>query len=81
MARNEERPLLGHWVDGKTYEGSGERHGDVYDPATGERTKQVAFAEPADVDAAVASALAAFTSWRTRRSPSGSSSSLPSAKR
>ena len=58
------RPLLGHWIDGKTFEGVGERRGDVYDPATGEVTKQVAYAAPADVDAAVASALAAFSSWR-----------------
>jgi len=56
--------VCSHWVDGKTYEGVGERRGDVYDPATGELTKHVAFAAPADVDAAVASAQAAFASWR-----------------
>lgn len=65
MRNDESRPLLGHWIDGKSYEGIGERRGDVYDPATGEVTKQVAFAAPADVDAAVASALGAFSEWRT----------------
>ncbi|HLX78286.1 MAG TPA: aldehyde dehydrogenase family protein, partial [Acidimicrobiales bacterium] len=64
MGNDASRPVLGHWVDGKTYEGVGERRGDVYDPATGELTKHVAFAAPADVDAAVASAQAAFASWR-----------------
>ncbi len=58
-------PTLNHWIDGKAFEGSRERFGDVFDPATGEITKRVAFASPADVDAAVASACAAFPSWKT----------------
>ncbi|RZS89988.1 malonate-semialdehyde dehydrogenase (acetylating)/methylmalonate-semialdehyde dehydrogenase [Motilibacter rhizosphaerae] len=56
--------LVGHWVEGKHLPGSGERRGDVYDPATGEVRRQVAFAEEADVDAAVAAADAARTAWR-----------------
>src|SRR4029079_18733803 len=40
------------------------RTGDVYDPATGTVTKHVAFASPADVDAAVDAARSAFASWR-----------------
>jgi malonate-semialdehyde dehydrogenase (acetylating)/methylmalonate-semialdehyde dehydrogenase len=55
-----------HWIGGKPVPtaGSAPRRGDVYDPATGKVTGQVDFAEVADVDAAVAGALTAFTSWR-----------------
>jgi len=51
------------WIDGVPT-GSVTRLGDVYDPATGEVTKQVALADGDDVRAAVASALRAFTGWR-----------------
>ncbi len=57
-------PLVRHWIDGKPFDGTTERMGDVYDPATGRLTKRVAFASPADVDQAVASATAAFSDWR-----------------
>jgi malonate-semialdehyde dehydrogenase (acetylating) / methylmalonate-semialdehyde dehydrogenase len=56
--------LVSHWINGKAAEGSSERRGDVTDPATGEVTRQVAFASPADVDAAVAAASDAFVAWR-----------------
>ena len=46
-----------HWIGGKPWAGESERHGDVYDPATGQVTGQVAFASPAEVDLAVAAAL------------------------
>jgi malonate-semialdehyde dehydrogenase (acetylating) / methylmalonate-semialdehyde dehydrogenase len=39
------------------------RTSPVYDPATGEVQREVALAEPADVDAAVAAARAAFEEW------------------
>ena len=55
--------LVGHWIDGKVVEERPERLGDVYNPATGERIKQVAFASAEDVDRAVASAQLAFTTW------------------
>jgi malonate-semialdehyde dehydrogenase (acetylating)/methylmalonate-semialdehyde dehydrogenase len=58
-------PLVSHWVDGKTLEGSPARHGDVFDPATGRVTKHVAFASAADVDAAVSAATSAFGAWRS----------------
>ncbi|MGH8867893.1 MAG: CoA-acylating methylmalonate-semialdehyde dehydrogenase [Actinomycetes bacterium] len=54
-----------HWVDGKPYSGVSTRYGEVTDPATGQVTGQVAFADEADVGAAVASARAAFAGWRT----------------
>jgi malonate-semialdehyde dehydrogenase (acetylating)/methylmalonate-semialdehyde dehydrogenase len=61
---NTSAPVVPHWIDGKPQRGEGERLGDVYDPATGRVVRQVAFAEPADVDAAVAAATAAFPGWR-----------------
>ena len=35
-----------HWIDGKLYEKAAERHGDVYNPATGDVQAKVAFATP-----------------------------------
>ncbi len=52
-----------HFIGGKHTPGTGTRSGAVYDPATGEVTGRVAFAEQADVDAAVAAAAAAFPGW------------------
>jgi len=57
-------PVLAHWVDGKAWEGAGERTSPVYDPATGEVAATVRLASAADVDAAVASAVAAAAEWR-----------------
>jgi malonate-semialdehyde dehydrogenase (acetylating)/methylmalonate-semialdehyde dehydrogenase len=56
--------VVTHWIDGASRAGSSGRQGDVFDPATGRVTKQVAFADAADVDAAVAAAQAAFAQWR-----------------
>jgi malonate-semialdehyde dehydrogenase (acetylating)/methylmalonate-semialdehyde dehydrogenase len=53
-----------HWIGGKPWDGEAERHGDVYDPATGQVTGQVDFATPAEVDQAVAAAKDALQTWR-----------------
>ena len=53
-----------HWIGGKPWDGEAERHGDVYDPATGRVTGQVDFASPAEVDLAVAAAQDALQDWR-----------------
>ncbi|MBF5083188.1 CoA-acylating methylmalonate-semialdehyde dehydrogenase [Quadrisphaera sp. INWT6] len=53
-----------HWIDGAATSGSSTRTADVFDPATGEVSRQVVLAEPADVEAAVASAKKAFPAWR-----------------
>ena len=53
-----------HWIGGKPWDGEAERHGDVYDPATGQVTGQVDFASPAEVDLAVQAATDAFRTWR-----------------
>ena len=52
-----------HWIDGSAFAGSSDRTGDVFDPATGELRTTVAFADPDDVDAAVAAARRAFETW------------------
>jgi succinate-semialdehyde dehydrogenase/glutarate-semialdehyde dehydrogenase len=51
------------WIDGTATASSGGRL-TVTDPATGEAVDEVAEATAADVDAAVAAAAEAFTSWR-----------------
>ena len=53
-----------HWIDGKTWVGEAQRHGKVFNPATGVQTGEVDFATDAEVDAAVAAATAAFPAWR-----------------
>jgi len=54
-----------HWIDGRLSERAAERHGDVYNPATGEVSARVQLAPPAVVDEAVASAKAASVEWRS----------------
>ena len=56
---------ISHWIDGKAYEKTAERAGDVYNPATGEVQAKVAFATPAIVDEAVESAWKASQTWRS----------------
>jgi malonate-semialdehyde dehydrogenase (acetylating)/methylmalonate-semialdehyde dehydrogenase len=53
-----------HWIGGKPWNGTAERTGDVFDPATGEVAGQVDFASAAEVDLAVAAAKQAFPAWR-----------------
>ncbi|MGE0868512.1 MAG: CoA-acylating methylmalonate-semialdehyde dehydrogenase [Kofleriaceae bacterium] len=54
-----------HWIDGKPYERTADRHGDVFNPATGDVQAKVAFATPTVVDEAVESAARAAQSWRS----------------
>ena len=42
-----------HYIDGKRVDGTSDRWGAVYNPATGEQTSRVAFARPAEIDRAV----------------------------
>nr|WP_257571086.1 CoA-acylating methylmalonate-semialdehyde dehydrogenase [Streptomyces sp. NP160] len=56
--------MVEHWIDGAATRGASTRTADVFDPATGEVARQVVLAEPSDVEAAVASAKAAFPAWR-----------------
>ncbi|HEY0394998.1 MAG TPA: CoA-acylating methylmalonate-semialdehyde dehydrogenase, partial [Candidatus Elarobacter sp.] len=54
---------LGHFVGGSPVDGDSGRFGDVYDPATGEIARRVAFAGAEEVDAAVRAAREAFAAW------------------
>jgi malonate-semialdehyde dehydrogenase (acetylating)/methylmalonate-semialdehyde dehydrogenase len=52
-----------HWINGTRTEGTGPERLAVTDPATGATATEVVVASPADVDAAVAAAHAAFAGW------------------
>src|SRR4249920_3031104 len=51
------------WIGGKPVV-AGSRFGEVYNPATGQVTKKVVFADAAAIDAAVKAATAALPEWR-----------------
>ena len=56
-------PTIQHLIDGHLVNG-GSRSQDVFNPATGQSTTSVALASQATVEAAIASAEAAFPAWR-----------------
>ena len=56
---------IDHWIDGRRVPSSSGRTGTVFNPATGQQQGAVALASVAEVDAAVASAKAAFATWRS----------------
>ena len=53
-----------HYIGGRRVAGASGRSGPVYNPALGVQTGSVDFASSEEVDAAVASAKAAFPAWR-----------------
>ncbi|WP_109483382.1 CoA-acylating methylmalonate-semialdehyde dehydrogenase [Paraburkholderia sp. C35] len=54
---------VGHFIHGERVNGTGSRSQAVFNPATGARARKLLLGEAADVDAAVASAKAAFPAW------------------
>jgi len=55
---------LGHYIDGERIAAAaGARHGEVYNPATGEVRARLAFADAGVTRAAIAAARAAFPAW------------------
>ncbi|GGK98046.1 malonate-semialdehyde dehydrogenase (acetylating)/methylmalonate-semialdehyde dehydrogenase [Curtobacterium luteum] len=54
---------VGHWIDGAHVASTSGRTAPVYDPALGIATKQVALADESEIQAAIASAKAAFPAW------------------
>ena len=54
---------IGHFVDGKEMKGTSGRHGDVFNPNTGEVQAHVAFATRKEVEQAIANAAAAQPAW------------------
>ena len=55
---------IGHYIGGKHVPGESGRRGPVFDPATGEQTHEVDFADPAELDKAVQAATEALPAWR-----------------
>jgi len=56
-------PLIGHFVDGGHVAGNGDRRADVFNPASGAVTAQVALASRDDTELAITAAQAAFPAW------------------
>jgi malonate-semialdehyde dehydrogenase (acetylating)/methylmalonate-semialdehyde dehydrogenase len=57
------KATVSHWIGGKPVEAGATSTQDVFNPATGEVSRQVALGGAAEVDQAVKSAAAAFQSW------------------
>ena len=55
---------ISHWVNNKVVAGTSGKSCKVFNPATGKQESEVDLANIADVDAAIASAKAAFPAWR-----------------
>ncbi len=54
---------LHHYIGGKKVPGTSDRTGDIYNPATGQITKQVPLASRSEVEEAISTAQAAFPAW------------------
>jgi len=52
-----------HWINGKAVPGTSGRSSNVFNPATGKIQAQVPLASKAELDLAVAAAVAAFPAW------------------
>ena len=52
-----------HFIDGRAVAGTSGRHGDVFDPNSGRVQAKVSLASPAELDRAIASAVAAQPAW------------------
>ncbi len=55
--------VINHYIGGKVVEGQSGNFGEVYNPAIGEKIREVAFASEAEVGMAVEVAQAAFPDW------------------
>jgi malonate-semialdehyde dehydrogenase (acetylating)/methylmalonate-semialdehyde dehydrogenase len=55
--------IVPHYIQGQRYAGAQDRRGEVFDPATGARARDVVLATGSEVAKAVASARAAFPGW------------------
>lgn len=54
---------IGHYISGQVTNGQSSRFGDIFNPATGAKTRRVALATTSDVNQAVAAAQKAFPAW------------------
>lgn len=58
-----EPPTIPHWIDGAEHPSRSGRTAPVFNPALGVATAQVALADQAEIDAAIASAQRGFEVW------------------
>ena len=56
---------IDHWINGSPVASSSGKTSPVFNPATGQQQATVGLADVAEVDAAVAAAREAFTTWRS----------------
>ncbi|MBT5398678.1 MAG: CoA-acylating methylmalonate-semialdehyde dehydrogenase [Micrococcales bacterium] len=56
--------VVPHFINGAEHPSQSGRTADVFDPALGLKTKEVALANQSEIDAAIASAKRAFPAWR-----------------
>jgi malonate-semialdehyde dehydrogenase (acetylating)/methylmalonate-semialdehyde dehydrogenase len=56
--------LVPHWINGQEVASTSGRSGKVFDPALGVQTKEVGFANQAEINLAIAAAKTAFPAWR-----------------
>lgn len=52
-----------HWINGRFHESDSDRHGEVFDSASGDKCAEVVMANEADADAAIQCAANAFPVW------------------
>ena len=57
---------VAHWVNGSTFTGSPVGKTDIFNPATGKVQGQLLLGSTDDLEAAIASAAAAFPAWSNR---------------
>jgi malonate-semialdehyde dehydrogenase (acetylating)/methylmalonate-semialdehyde dehydrogenase len=57
---------IGHFIGGKRVEGKSGRHGDIFNPNTGELQAKVALASAAELHEAVLNAKAAQPAWAAK---------------
>ena len=60
---HQEQRLIGHYIDGQHVAGTGERTGEVFNPATGQVQAHVQLATPDEVRTAIDAAERAFPAW------------------
>ena len=63
---------VGHWINGGSSRGTGERRQDIHNPATGGVQGTLLLGSVADLDAAVASATQAVKAWSQTPPSTGS---------
>ena len=56
--------LVPHWINGSAVQSKSGREGQVFDPALGQQTKTVGFANQDEINETIAAAKAAFPGWR-----------------